>query len=331
MSKRKRKSGLILVAVAGAAAIAVAGIGIWKQQNNNNIAISQDGDTIESTAKEIVQNDQTYVYNEHISNYLFLGIDNREVQDTQTGQADAGQSDSLYLISWDRVENTLTRINIPRDTITEIEVFSMNGNSMGLSEDHISLAYGYGDGKHESCKLSKEAVSRLFFDIPIQGYCSISLDALPLLTESVGEVDVVVPNDSLLKVNPDYKKGTTVTLNKDNTEQFVRYRDIETTQSALSRMERQEAFLDAFGKKVKERFKKNPLIVTELYKKLDPYMVTNISNDQFVKLMKASNEGTSDQWTIPGEGVEGDYYDEYHVDEEAFREKVMETFYVKAE
>lgn len=316
---------------AAVVAVAAVGVGVWQYQNNQKTAINQSKEATPSSAKEIAQNDETYTYNEHLSNFLFLGIDNREVNETETGQSDAGQSDSLYLISWDRVENTLTRINIPRDTITEIEVFSMSGNSMGLSEDHISLAYGFGDGKHESCELSKSAVSRLFYDIPIQGYCSISLDALPLLTETVGEVEVTVPNDSLEKVNPDYKKGAVVTLNKDNTEQFVRYRDIETTQSALSRMERQEAFLDAFGEKVKERFAKNPLIVTELYENLQPYMVTNMGNDQFVKLMESSNEGTTAQWTIPGKGVEGDYYDEYHVDEDAFKEKVIETFYVKAE
>ena len=330
MSIRRAKRNLIVTAAA-VVAVAAVGVGVWQYQNNQKTAINQSKEATPSSAKEIAQNDETYTYNEHLSNFLFLGIDNREVNETETGQSDAGQSDSLYLISWDRVENTLTRINIPRDTITEIEVFSMSGNSMGLSEDHISLAYGFGDGKHESCELSKSAVSRLFYDIPIQGYCSISLDALPLLTETVGEVEVTVPNDSLEKVNPDYKKGAVVTLNKDNTEQFVRYRDIETTQSALSRMERQEAFLDAFGEKVKERFAKNPLIVTELYENLQPYMVTNMGNDQFVKLMESSNEGTTAQWTIPGKGVEGDYYDEYHVDEDAFKEKVIETFYVKAE
>ena len=330
MSRRKTKQKLILAVAACIVTAAAAGVGIRQYQHNKKMAISQTVEGTSSSGKDIVWNGQTYTYNEHLSNYLFLGIDNREIKDTQTGQTDAGQSDSLYLISWDRVENTLTRVNIPRDTMTEIEVFSMNGNSMGLSEDHISLAYGFGDGKHESCKLSKEAVSRLFYDIPIQGYCSISMDALSVLTETVGEFTVTVPNDSLETANPDYKKGTTITLTKDNTEQFVRYRDVETSQSALSRMERQEVFLDAFGKKVKERFSQNPQVVTELYENLQPYMVTNISNDQFVKLMESADTGTNDQWTIPGKGVEGDYYDEYHVDDDAFKEKVIETFYVEA-
>ena len=330
MSRRKTKQKLILAVAACIVTAAAAGVGIRQYQHNKKMAISQTGEGTSSSGKDIVWNGQTYTYNEHLSNYLFLGIDNREIKDTQTGQTDAGQSDSLYLISWDRVENTLTRVNIPRDTMTEIEVFSMNGNSMGLSEDHISLAYGFGDGKHESCKLSKEAVSRLFYDIPIQGYCSISMDALPVLTESVGEFNVTVPNDSLEKANPDYKKGATITLTKDNTEQFVRYRDVESAQSALRRMERQEVFLDAFGKKVKERFSQHPQIVAELYENLQPYMVTNISNDQFVKLMESADKGENTQWTIPGEGVEGEYYDEYHVDDDAFKEKVIETFYVEA-
>lgn len=55
----------------------------------------------------------TYKYNDHLSNFLFLGIDTREKAETETGSADAGQSDALYLISWDRVDNQVTLISIP--------------------------------------------------------------------------------------------------------------------------------------------------------------------------------------------------------------------------
>ena len=65
----------------------------------------------------------TYKYNDHLSNFLFLGVDTREKAETETGSADAGQSDALYLISWDRVDNQVTLISIPRDTMTPIEVW----------------------------------------------------------------------------------------------------------------------------------------------------------------------------------------------------------------
>ena len=64
-----------------------------------------------------------YTYNDHLSNYLLIGVDNREPVETSVGRADAGQADALYLVSWDRVENTLTMITIPRDSMTNIETF----------------------------------------------------------------------------------------------------------------------------------------------------------------------------------------------------------------
>ncbi|MEI3526121.1 MAG: hypothetical protein V8Q27_08350 [Eubacteriales bacterium] len=93
-------------------------------------------------------------------------------------------------------------------------------------------------------------------------------------------------------------------------------------------MERQQAFLDAFGNAAAA----NPSKVTKLYEDLMPYLVTSISNDWFVKLMEALSTGeTVERWTIPGEGVEGEQYDEYHVDNGALYQKILETFYKKAE
>ena len=41
-------------------------------------------------------------------------------------------------------------------------------------------------------------------------------------------------------------------------------------------------------------------------------------------------EGKEDtDWTVPGEAVEGEDHDEYHVDDNALYEKIIETFYKK--
>src|SRR5699024_5054077 len=147
--------------------------------------------------------------------------------ETSVGQADAGQADAIYLLSRDRVENTVSVITIPRDTMTEIEAFGPGGESLGKSTDHISLSYAYGDGGHESCRLAEEAVSNLFYGLPIQGYCAVNMDGIPALAQSVGAVTVTVPNDSLEAAYPEFAAGSQVTLNEENTEIFVRYRDTE--------------------------------------------------------------------------------------------------------
>lgn len=169
-------------------------------------------DGTSASASDITWNGKTYSYNEHLSNFLFLGIDTKEKAETKTGQADAGQADALYLLSWNRLEGDITVISIPRDTMTQIETFGPGGKSLGKSKDHISLSYAYGDGGYESCELAENAVSELLYGLPIDGYCALNMDGLPVLTDSVGGVTVTVPNDSLAEVDPGYAKGAVVTL-----------------------------------------------------------------------------------------------------------------------
>lgn len=280
----------------------------------------------------VTWNGTTYEYNDHLSNFLFLGIDNREKTETKTGQANAGQADAIFLLSWDRVTSDMTLISIPRDTMTDIEVFSADGESLGMTRDHISLSFAYGDGSYESCELTEEAVSNLLYGVPIQGCCAINMDGIPVLAEAVGGVTVTVPNDSLETADPPYQEGEEVTLTAENAEAFVRYRDTDESQSALARLERQNAFLNAYGQRVQGVFAGDPGVVTKIYESLEPYMVTNIGNDQFLKIMEgaAGGDAAVERWTLPGEGTEGASFDEYHADDQALYERILQTFYEEA-
>lgn len=196
-------------------------------------------------------------------------------------------------------------------------------------KDHISLSYAYGDGGYESCELAENAVSELLYGLPIDGYCALNMDGLPVLTDSVGGVTVTVPNDSLAEVDPGYAKGAVVTLKGEDTEQFVRYRNTEISQSAIARMERQQEYIRAFGEALKKA-SADKALVTDLYKAIEPYMVTNMGKSRFVDLTESVSEGKKvNRWTIPGEGIQGKEYDEYVVDDDALYEKTVETFYVE--
>lgn len=102
-----------------------------------------------------------------------------------------------------------------------------------------------------SCDLMKQAVSNLLYGLPIQGYCSLNMDGIPILVESVGGITVTIPNDSLAERNPEWIKGANIDLTAENVEEFVRYRNTEKGQSAIERLERQIAFLEAYGKRQK--------------------------------------------------------------------------------
>ena len=167
----------------------------------------------------------TYKYNDHLSNYLFLGIDTRNPVDTYQTQEDAGQADAIFVVSMDRATEEIKVLFIPRDSMTEIEVFNPSGKSLGESTDHINIQYAFGDGKQKSCELMKTAVSNLLDGLPIQGYCSMNMDGIPVITDFVGGVQITVPDNSLEDTYPEFKEGAVVNITGENAESLY---DIET-------------------------------------------------------------------------------------------------------
>lgn len=324
---RRKRIAAVLVICGVLAVVAVFAAGIWKQQRKAHM--ETDGASVsseENTSESITYKGKTYVYNDHLSNYLFMGIDTKgDMETAESG--DAGQADAVFLVSVDRVTKEMQVISIPRDTMTEIQMFSVSRKSLGLMENHINLQYAQGDGKTESCELMKTAVSKLLWGIPVHGYCSVNMDGIPVMTEAAGNVQVVIPDNSLEEVNPEFTEGAEVTLTKDNVEQFVRYRNTGREQSALVRQDRQKIFIEAYMKKAQEQYAKDASFVTGLYESMKPYMVTNIGNDLFVKLLSAAQEGKSSVHTLPGKGAQGEYFDEYRVDEEALQEMIISVFY----
>ena len=328
-SSGKRRGRFAAVIIAGVAVLAVAGLGyVGIQKKKEAEAASAKATTEADDSNTVTWQGKNYKYNQNLSNYLLLGVDKRTPAETRVGKADAGQADALFLLSLNRKTKEMTMISIPRDTMTDVESFDLEGKSLGKSKDHISLSYGYGDGGAESCKLTQEAVSNLFYGLPIQGYLAMNLDGIPELTKSVGGLTVTVPNNSLEYEYPEFAEGAEVTLTEENTEVFLRSRDVDESQSAIYRMERQKAFLDAFSKKAKECYEQNAKFAANLFVAIKPYTVTNISEDRLMKLFQTADEGDGyTEWTVPGEGTQGLSYDEYHVDDDALYAKIMETFY----
>ena len=290
--------------------------------SRNQTDLNQNSDIVEYKG-------ETYKYNDHLSNYLFLGIDTREAVDTYQSQADAGQADAIFLVSMDRATEKIKVLFIPRDSMTRIEVFNPYGQSLGETTDHLNIQYAFGDGKEKSCELMKTAVSDMLDGLPIQGYCSMNMDGISVITDFVGGIQLTIPDDSLADVNPEYKKGAVVDITGETAEQFVRYRDIDKTQSALVRQERQKTFLQALVQKAQEKAGEDAGFVTGLYDSVKSYTVTNMGNDIFAILLAASQNGITDTETVPGEGTHGENFDEYHIDEDALSDLIISMFYEK--
>ena len=325
--KRQQKTLLILAAVILLFLI-IIGVAVYVYLNNRSASgfHFEEGSFGEGrSAKEVIPFEgSSYKYNDHLSNYVFMGIDTHDTAEDEKNVGEGGQADAIFVVSYDRQLETLQALIIPRDTITEIEIFNPFGESIGRTEDHINLQFAYGDGGRESCELMEQAVSELLDGIPIHGYCALKMDGIPGLVDTLGGVELTLPDDSLAGAVPEFVKGATVTITGENAEMFLRKRDINVTQSALVRQMRQKVFMQAFMKKAKQVGGQDSGIVTKMYESLKPYLVTNMGNDLFAKMLTAEVLETE---TLPGEGVQGEFYDEYHVDKQELETLIMKIFY----
>ena len=220
----------------------------------------------------VVYNDKKYIYNKDVTSVLCIGIDKFKFQNNKHGEN--GQADALFLATLDTKTGRTCIIPVPRDSMVEIDYYSNSGEYIGIRKAQICLSYAYGDGKHTSCENTAKAVSRMFYGIPVDSYVAIDMDAVSVLTQKVGGVEVTLPEDMTIN-GRFYKKSSKITLSGDMALEFVMDRSNEITAS-LSRMGRQKQFIQQFAAKAIEKTKKDITAPVGLFKSIMPYMVTDL-------------------------------------------------------
>lgn len=325
--------------VAGVAVLLLAGAGVfaWQQAQKRSETLEtsrrdaqtavEKSESEEDTAAETITYDGvTYQYKEDIRSYLLMGIDKTTAAEKDSAGR-SGQADTITLLVKDEGEKKFKILEIPRDTMTQIEVYDTQGKSLGMTADHINIQYAYGDGRGSSCRLMAEAVSNLLYQIPVHGYCAMMMDGIAVLNDAVGGVTVTVPQEGFSFEGQQYEPGTEVTLSGTMAEAFVRYRDTDESMSSLKRMENQNVFLEAWMSQTQEMASKDAGFAARLYTALDPYLVTDMTNDLFADLLTDTSAFETEKQMLPGSGSAGENFDEYHVDENALYELVLEMFY----
>lgn len=273
-----------------------------------------------------------YRRNTSIRAILCIGVDTSGDMQQQTASGVAGQADGLFLVAQDMARDMVRILMIPRDTMTEITLFDLMGNELGKDVQHLTLAFAYGDGREKSCELLAAAVSDLCFGIRLDGYLAMNVSSIPLLNDEVGGVTVTIEEDGLEVKDPLLKKGSVVHLNGSQAELFVRYRDITKPQTALSRMDRQQQYIQAYFETVKKESEKDSGLITRLVNAIENHMVTNMAKDQYLDMgmavLNSQQElGDKDFLTIPGQAVETINFDEYYPDLDELKRIIIELFY----
>ena len=276
---------------------------------------------------------KAYRFNEEMITILCMGIDqhSEKVEKVLGISGESGQADTIFLVAMNPVSRKIKVIAVSRDTMTEIPVFDARGNYLGEEKNHLGLAYAFGDGKETSCQYMVDAVSKLFYGIPINGYAAFNMASIATINDAVGGVTVTVPED-LSMVDPLLKKGETVTLEGQSAFYFAKWRNTGIHDSNTLRMKRQKIYLESFFRQAVKAVKEDYTLPATLYQELSQQMVTDLSLDKTVYLTtQALNMSFSgnDLISLKGKAVEGNVYDEYEIDDDALYHLILDIFYIQ--
>ena len=255
-------------------------------------------DDAEKSSDTIVVDGREYRLNTNIQTVLFMGIDKNAKSDMGDRAGENGQSDSLNLLIVDRETKKAQILQISRDSMVDIDIYSASGEKMISEPGQIALQYAYGDGEEESCRLTAGKVSELLYGVNVDSYLSLTMEGMVKAADAIGGVTMTVPEDYTW-IDPAFSKGATLTMDGEMVEKYVRSRDTEVLDSNVQRMERQSQFMGALIEKLQNV--KETSNYLSLYQQMEPYMVTNMTADE----MKSLSEYDIDTNTleVPGEVI----------------------------
>lgn len=283
---------------------------------------------------------KAYEYDENIINLLFLGIDRAGSISTETNLDNwkAGQADAIFILSLNPDKKSIRIVGIPRNSMVDVDIYDQNARQMETIHNQICLQYGYAGGGENGLHAMKDAASKLMYDLPIHGAFAIGYDAVSIINDKVGGVDVEVLEDMPEK-NKAFVLGNTVHLDGKLALQYVRERDYYQLGSPTLRLKRQKQYITALIQAAKTCVKQDPLLVTDLYNSITKYMNTDVTVDEAVYLVRQALDyqfdGDSfyllqgDDVSVPFTRKDGtkDFYDDYYLREDSIRQVMIDAFY----
>lgn len=293
-----------------------------------NAVISDDFIIPVNTDKyDIIYKGVKYKYNTSMINLLILGIDNNEVVTPAPDGISGGQSDALLLVAINPKTKVIDIIVIPRDTITKLWIYNEDGSFEMTGYAQICLQHGYGDGMSLSNERTKQAVSNLFYNLPIQSCTSINMGAVSQLNDAVGGV-TVTSLDSFEIDGYVFKEGETVTLRGQAAYSYVHYRDCSRHFTASERLERQKQYMNSFAAQAMSKIKKNVATVVDIYNVISRYVVTDLNASEMVDVAtEAAGCTLGEIRSLEGYTSTAMTYERYYLDEAALKQLIIEKFY----
>lgn len=284
-------------------------------------------ETVQAEVQEdgayIVYKGSTYKYNDKVTSILFMGVDKRSIEG-ENDQGTGGQADSIVLIAMDVKSDKLTLIPVPRDTVTEVQLYTPGGVYNGVKEMQVCMAYAYGDGEEKSCENTVRAVRRIFYNIPVNTYYALDLDGIAEVNDSVGGVDVRSPET----IGP-FTEGEEYHLEGKLAENFVRLRDKTSVESSMKRLDRQKIYAKSFLSTMSKKIKSNIFSAVSIFNESSPYSCSNLDASRVTYLSTEFSGMSYDIKDVPGQLTYDNKYARYNIDDEKFFELFLSVYYEK--
>ena len=325
----------VIAVVVVAAAVGLIAAKVTTNKGKSNIPQSQTGAEADQSewGNRLTYKGKNYRKNENISTVLFVGVDqNSEDQWDDYGEAtegvigNSGRADSIILFVLNDETQTTKMLLISRDTMTEVDVYDKSGKFAYSTQNHLNMQYSYGDSPSKSLYLMKRTVGDLLYKIRIDGALSLTMDGISKIVDLLGGIPLTMAEDYSY-IDERYTEGTTVTLDGKEMEHFIRYRDTNEFASNEKRVARQSWLIGEVFQYLKKTGAMS--FIEDIIDKDPDYIEADVDGELLKKLSKYQIE--SEKLRLPGENVQGEKYDEFHVDEEALQDLIVELLYVPAE
>ncbi len=301
-------------------------LNLWEKRQGTFVGKNTAG-----TTANITVDGEKYVLNKNIQTFLIMGLDKFESDIDDTSYDNDQQADMLLLLVLDDEQKTCNIIQINRDTMVKVGVLGVAGQRINTVTEQIALAHTYGNGREQSCLNTSEAVSGLLDGIKVDHYMSVTMDAVPVLNDLVGGIEVTVLDD-FGDYDPTLIKGETVTLKGEQALHYVRGRIGVGDNSNLSRMARQREYMDAFFSKARQLLDGDDSFSVDVMTSLADYMISDCTVSKLQELSKkAGKYELGEIYAMEGEAVVGEEFMEFYPDEAALNSLIAKLFYVKEE
>ncbi len=217
---------------------------------------------LESGVKQNAESDREVLHSDQVTNILLIGTDGRTA-------SERGRSDSMILVSINKVSGKIIMTSFLRDTYVDIPGVSKN--------NRLNAAYSSG-----GANLLLDTIETNF-KIKIDQYVRVNFDSFKDTIDLLGGVEMTVTNAEAGHI-PDISSGGTYILNGEQALAYSRIRKVGSD-GDFGRTERQRKVLSVLLEKCKK------LSITELTNLLDqilPNLTTNIPKTEIFSHIMSS-------------------------------------------